>query len=145
MDAGKPAAALPLFEDSLQRRQRLAGPPDRSLSTLLNNLGLLYRDLKRPREGLAMLQQAYEIDSKLHGPTHPVALVTLFNMSLHHQDLRQWGDARRLQEQLLPQARAALPKDHWHLGVMLTGYADTLQHLGEHRRSAVVNCAKPWP
>jgi serine/threonine protein kinase len=137
MDAGKPAEALPIFEDSLQRRQRLAGPPDRSLSTLLNNLGLLYRDVKRPQEGLVLLQQAYDIDSKLLGPTHPDTLTTLFNMSLHHQDLRQWSEARRLQEKLLPQARSVLSKDHWHLGVMLTGYADTLQHLGERRRSAV--------
>jgi eukaryotic-like serine/threonine-protein kinase len=136
MDAGKPAAALPLFEDSLQRRQQLAGPADRNTSTLLNNLGLLYRDLKRPRDGLAALQRAYDIDSRLVGPTHPQSLVTLFNMSLQHQDLRQWREAGRLQEQVLAQARQALSKDHWHLGVMLTGYADTLQQLGEHRRSA---------
>ncbi|NJN00685.1 MAG: tetratricopeptide repeat protein [Aquincola sp.] len=135
MDAGKLAAALPLFENSLQRRQQLAGPPDRNLSTLLNNFGLLYRDLKRPRDGLVLLQQAHEIDRQLLGPTHPVTLTTLYNMSLHHQDLRQWDEARRLQEQLLPQARSAFSKDHWHLGVMLTGYADTLQQLGERSRS----------
>jgi eukaryotic-like serine/threonine-protein kinase len=138
MDAGKLAAALPLFEDSLQRRQKLGGPPDRSLSTLLNNLGLLYRDLKRPRDGLVLLEQSLGIIRDLLGPAHPEVLTTLFNMSLHHQDLQQWSEARRLQEELLRQARSALSKDHWHLGVMLTGYADTLQHLGEHRQSAPV-------
>ena len=41
-----------------------------------------------------------------------------------------------LQEQLLPQARTSLPKEHWHLGVMLTAYGDTLRQLGEKERAA---------
>lgn len=137
LDGGKPAAALPLFEDSLQRRERLGGPPDRNLSTLLNNLGLAYREVGRPRDGLVMLQRAYELDRDRLGPSHPSTLLALYNISRQQQVLGQWGEARRLQEQLLPQARTALPKDHWHLGVMITGYADTLRHFGERARATV--------
>jgi len=135
-DGGKPADALPLFEDALQRRERLSGPPERNLSTLLNNLGLLYRDLGRPREGLAMLLRAYEFDVNLLGSTHPATLTALHNITLQHQSLGQWREARRLQEQLLPQARTSLPKGHWHLGVMLTAYGDSLRQLGEKERAA---------
>lgn len=134
-EGGNPAAAVPLFEDALQRRERLGGPPDRNLSTLLNNLGLAYREMGRPRDGLVMLQRAYELDRDRLGPTHPATLLALYNISRQQQVLGQWGEARRLQEQLLPQVRAALPKNHWHLGVMLTGYADTLRHFGERARA----------
>jgi eukaryotic-like serine/threonine-protein kinase len=135
LDSGDAAAALPLYEDSLQRRRQLGGPPDGNFANLLNNIGLLYRDLNRPRDGLVLLQEAYEIDRNLSGPRHPRTLTAMFNISRQHQLIGQWSEARRLQEELLPLARTALPKDHWHLGVMLTGYADTLRHFGDRAQA----------
>ena len=84
--AGRPAEAIPLFEQTLVGRQRLLGADHpRTLGTR-NNLAAAYRDVGRVDEAILLFEQALAGRERILGIDHPDTVTTRNNLALVYKD-----------------------------------------------------------
>jgi tetratricopeptide (TPR) repeat protein len=128
---GRAREARPLLEQALAIDQALYGQDNPAVTTALNNLALVLRDLGDPAAARPLLEQALTIDQDAYGRDHPSTATDLNNLALVLQDLGDPAAARPLLEQALTIAQATYGHDHSMTATALNNFATVLQDLGE--------------
>ena len=68
---GKPERAVEIAEAVLRLRRRIWGDEYAFTLVSMNNLGVIYRDMGRPADALAMFQEVERIERRTLGEDHP--------------------------------------------------------------------------
>ncbi len=110
--AGRPAEAIPLFEQTLVVRERLLGPEHPDTLTTQNNLAAGYQAAGRVGEARLLFELTLAARERLLGPGHPSTLISLGNLAAAYRDEGRADDALRLFEQTLKGREAVLGADH---------------------------------
>ncbi len=76
-----PSEALPLLEAELQGRTKRLGPNDESIATVLEQMGLCYRDLDKHKQAMELHQEALRIRTAKLGEDHPRTLNSQSNLA----------------------------------------------------------------
>ncbi len=74
---GKPAEAIPFYQQALAAYEGLLGPEHPQLGPTLQNLGLAYIDTKAPRAAIAPLSRSLAIEEAVSGPRSALLLPIL--------------------------------------------------------------------
>src|SRR4029450_12890328 len=99
----------------LERPVALVGtvePDSRSMAKALNNLGLVYRQQRRERDAVKVLERALAILVKNDGRHSGEVAPALMNLSLVHRELEELDIAERYGQEALAVAEALYPPNH---------------------------------
>jgi tetratricopeptide (TPR) repeat protein/LysM repeat protein len=110
--AGRPAEAVPLFEQTLVGWQRLLGPDHPDTLTSQNNLACAYQDVGRFAEAILLFKLTLAARERLLGPDHPSTLTSQNNLACAYQDVGRFAEAIPLLEQTLAGRERVLGADH---------------------------------
>ena len=91
--AGRPAEAIPLFEQTLVVRERLLGPEHPDTLTTQNNLAAGYQDAGRAGEARLLFELTLAARERLLGPGHPSTLISRGNLAAAYRDEGRADDA----------------------------------------------------
>lgn len=92
---GKPAEAIPFYQQALATYEGLLGPEHPQLGATLQNLGLAYIDTKAPRKAIAPLSRSLAIEEAVSGPSSPLLLPILDGLGDAHLAAHDRASARR--------------------------------------------------
>ena len=110
--AGRPAEAIPLFEQTLVGRERLLGPDHPDTLTSQNNLAAAYQDAGRPAEATLLFRLTLAARERLLGADHPSTLNSRGNLAAAYRDSGRPAEAIPLFEQTLVGRERVLGADH---------------------------------
>jgi hypothetical protein len=97
--AGRPADAIPLFEQTLVVRERLLGPEHPDTLTTQNNLAAAYKDAGRAGEARLMFEMTLAAKERQLGSNHPSTLNSRGNLAAAYRDTGRTAEAIGLFEQ----------------------------------------------
>lgn len=118
--------------------------PNQDLAIAVNNLGALYRHLKRPDEALPLLEEAAAMFEALHGATHASVAGVLDNLADLHADGGEVAVALPLQLRSLGILRQVHGDGH-HETVGAFFRTARLQVLAGEVDAALANCELALP
>jgi tetratricopeptide (TPR) repeat protein len=110
--AGRPADAIPLFEQTLVVRERLLGPEHPDTLTTQNNLATAYKDAGRAGEARLMFELTLAGKERQLGSNHPSTLNSRGNLATAYRDTGRAAEAIGLFEQTLEGREKVLGADH---------------------------------
>ncbi len=110
--AGRPAEAIPLFEQTLVGRERLLGPDHPDTLNSQNNLAAAYQDADRAAEARLLFQLTLAARERLLGADHPSTLNSRGNLAAAYRDAGRPAEAIPLFEQTLAGRERILGADH---------------------------------
>jgi len=110
--AGRPADAIPLFEQTLVVRERLLGPEHPDTLTTQNNLATAYKDAGRAGEAKLMFELTLAGKERQLGSNHPSTLNSRGNLATAYRDTGRAAEAIGLFEQTLEGREKVLGADH---------------------------------
>ena len=110
--AGRPAEAVPLFEQTLVGRERLLGPDHPDTLTSQNNLAAAYQDAGRAGEARLLFELTLAARERLLGADHPSTLNSRGNLAAAYRDEGRVTDAIPLFEQTVAGRERVLGADH---------------------------------
>ena len=109
------------------------GPDHRLVSTPLNNLGTILRNLGDLQGALEYHRRALEIDEAEYGPNHPEVATDLNNIGSVLWDLGDVDGARAHVERALAIGEAAYGANHPTVAIRLNNLGDVHEALGDVR------------
>jgi tetratricopeptide (TPR) repeat protein len=109
---GRPAEALPLYEEALRLREAGLGPADPLVAQSLNNLAEALRALGRPGEAEPLHRRAAAVRRESLGARHPDAAQSLNNLGVLLAELGRYDEAEAAYRDALGAASPALGPDH---------------------------------
>ena len=110
--AGRPAEAIPLFEQTLVGRERLLGPNHPDTLNSQNNLAAAYQDAGRPAEARLLFELTLAARERLLGSDHPSTLNSCGNLAAAYRDAGRVNEAIPLFEQTVAGRERVLGGDH---------------------------------
>ena len=116
--------AEPLYQRALAIDQKLLGPNDPEVATILTNLGGVYRDTGRLAEARDLLTRGMSIREKALGPNDPSVANSANNLAALLQEEGKYAEAEALD-------RRALAIDEKTLGPQDAGVAIDVSNLAE--------------
>ena len=111
-EQGKYREALPFIQEAVRLGEARLGKENKTIATLLNNLGTLYNDLGEYDKAEPLYKRALEITEKALGPTHPSVALRLNNLGSLYDDLGEYDKAESLYKRALEITEKALGPDH---------------------------------
>ncbi|XP_053691852.1 kinesin light chain-like [Sabethes cyaneus] len=116
---GNHTMVILLCEEAIDDLTKKHGRNHRNVATVLNILGLTYRDLGRYEEAKDVINEVLVIREKTHKDNHPLFMATLSTLSALHGKCRIWPEAARHSTRLLEIRKRTLGKYHpdvaWHM------------------------------
>ncbi|MBS0264919.1 MAG: tetratricopeptide repeat protein [Planctomycetes bacterium] len=134
-ESGQVAAALPLFEQTLQATQSRLGAADPETLTALGNLAMAYKLAGKLDLALPLLEQTLERRQTQLGPDHPQTLTSMNNLANAYLDAGQLDQDIPLFEEALERRRAKLGPEHPHTLMSMNGLAMAYKHAGRLDRA----------
>jgi len=128
---GAYAAAAHAARRVLAGREVLLGAEHPNTLTAINNLAVIFMELKELTSARPALEKALELWKRVSGPEHPETLTTMSNLA---NTLRTLGDlvaARTLHEQTLEILKRVRGADHQSTLISMTSLAFTLSEQGD--------------
>jgi tetratricopeptide (TPR) repeat protein len=119
---GKFAQAVPLESEVLQIRKQVLGERDPSSLTALNNLGMLYLQVRDFANAEPLLRQAQELKKQISGDRDASYAGGAGNLAGVYQATQQYAKAEALYKQASEIQRGLVGEQH-------SDYALTLNHL----------------
>ncbi len=110
--AGRPAEAIPLFEQTLVGRERLLGPNHPDTLNSQNNLAAAYQDAGRAAEARLLYELTLAARERVLGADHPSTLNSCGNLAAAYREAGQVNEAIPLFEQTLAGRERILGADH---------------------------------
>jgi tetratricopeptide (TPR) repeat protein len=110
--AGRPAEAIPLFEQTLVIQERMLGPNHPGTLTSQNNLAATYQDAGRLAEATLLFELTLAGRERLLGAQHPSTLNSRGNLAAAYRAAGRPADAIPLLEQTLAGRERVLGADH---------------------------------
>jgi tetratricopeptide (TPR) repeat protein/predicted Ser/Thr protein kinase len=123
---GRTITARDLLDQGAQRLDReLAGEPEVRAS-MLGNIAQAYHDLGLADRALPMAQNAFQLNTKMHGPNSPEAASSLELLATLYRDEGKYTDAEPLFRQLVEMRRAGSKPDDVKLAWSLAALGECL-------------------
>jgi tetratricopeptide (TPR) repeat protein len=125
------AEVLKLAETSAAGLERTLGPDDPDTLAALQILAVVYRDLGKDSEAIALFERIRDAQIGKLGPDHIDTLITLQHLALAYKDLGKLRDAIALFERVRDVQIARLGPDHPHTLVTLNNLAEAYGAVGQ--------------
>jgi CHAT domain-containing protein/Tfp pilus assembly protein PilF len=132
---GKWAEASKLYEEAIRKAKDAFGPNDRNTSNLMNNLGVIYKNLGEYEKAKAVYQQSLELTKARVGEEHPSFATSLGNLAGLYHRMGQHARAEKLFLRSLKIREAKLPSDDPSIAGDLNNLAGLYQDMGRHAKS----------
>ncbi|HSP79797.1 MAG TPA: tetratricopeptide repeat protein, partial [Myxococcaceae bacterium] len=129
------------YEEARKRYERAAALAETTMGLeayfpdLLNNMGVMYKDLGRHEDAKRSYERSLELRRKAFGPEHPEVANSLINLSAVLKAEGRYKDARAMMEQALALLERALGPKHPEIPLALNNLASMLQSLGQHEEA----------
>jgi serine/threonine-protein kinase len=123
--------ALVVHQRALSLREQALGPDHLEVAISLNNLGILFNDMARPREARDVLARAAAIREKILGPDHPETALTLNNLGIALSFMGDTAGAFAAFTRALAADERALGPEHPDLLMPLAGLGDLATLSGD--------------
>jgi tetratricopeptide (TPR) repeat protein len=140
------AEVLKLAETSAAGLERTLGPNDPATLAALQILALIYRDLGKVPESIALCERIRDAQIGKLGPDHLDTLITLHQLALTYKDLGRLREAIALFERVRDAQIAQLAPDHPHTLVTLNNLAEAYGAVGRVREAIALyeRIRDPW-
>ena len=102
-----------------------------SVANLVNNLGLVLRNLGDLDGARKAYQRALAIDEKSFGPDHPSVAIDVNNLGMVLQDLGDLDGARKAYQRALAIDEKAFGPDHPKVAIRVNNLGGVLRSLGD--------------
>jgi tetratricopeptide (TPR) repeat protein len=112
VERGKPAEAIPLFEDTVAGRKARLGPDHPHTLATMDNLANAYRTAGRLSEALPLFQETIARMTEKLGPAHPDTLTAMNNLAIAYGAAGRPRDKVATLEKSVGLARTAFGPDH---------------------------------
>jgi serine/threonine protein kinase/tetratricopeptide (TPR) repeat protein len=112
VERGKPAEAIPLFEDTLSGRKAILGPDDPHTLATMDNLANAYRTAGRLDDALPLFEETIARVTEKLGPTDPGTLITMNNLALAYGAAGRPRDQVAILEKCVGLAKKILGPDN---------------------------------
>ena len=109
---GRIAGAIPLFEQTLAKRQWMLDPDDPETLTAQDNLASAYQDAGRIAEAIRLYELNLEARERLLGPDHPRTLNSRGNLAAAYRDGGRIAEAIALLKRTVTDRERVLGPDH---------------------------------
>ena len=129
--AGKLDLALPLYEETLKRRQAKLGPDHPGTLQSMNNLALGYEGARKLDLALPLYEETLKRRTAKLGPDHIDTLQSMGNLALGYQDAGQRDLALPLFAETLERRKAKVGPDHPFTLVAMNNLAGGYQDAGK--------------
>jgi CHAT domain-containing protein/tetratricopeptide (TPR) repeat protein len=126
---GDYAGAEPLYKSVLERREK-RGTGDTRLAQAINDLGILYHEVGRYTEAVALLERGVEIDKRTMDPSDPARAIGLNNLAGAYLALGHYARAEPLLNEALKIKHQAYGPDHPSNAVTLSNLSVLYTGLG---------------
>jgi eukaryotic-like serine/threonine-protein kinase len=117
------------LREALELRRSLYGEDHTAVAGTLNDLALVLEPLD-PAAADTLLEQAAEINARIHGPDHAQTLTILGNLAGRYRDRGDYTRAEPLYREVLRRRRSAYPADSMGHAVQMHGLGWSLTELG---------------
>ncbi|GMH88056.1 hypothetical protein TL16_g11045 [Triparma laevis f. inornata] len=109
---GECEKAIKVYERYLAGQMKVLGEDHKDTLFTLNNLGIVYDELKDYEKALEYYERALKGFERLMGKTHPDTLSAAMNIARVFYILKDYAKAKELYERALEGKEAQLGKDH---------------------------------
>ncbi|MBK7404358.1 MAG: tetratricopeptide repeat protein [Phycisphaerales bacterium] len=133
--SGRLDEAEPLMRESLRVWERDLGPNHSKTLVAMNGLAYLLEDRGRLDEAEALYRRVVDLTAQSVGRSHPEAFGPLNNLAMLLKTEQKYDEALPLFEELCSSAEAALPTDHYFLGIFRGNTGECLTLMGEYARA----------
>jgi non-specific serine/threonine protein kinase/serine/threonine-protein kinase len=123
--------ALPLYEQTLEKRKAKLGPDHPDTLQSMNNLADAYYDAGQLDKAVPLFEQTLEKQKAKLGPDHPETLICMHNLADAYRAAGQLDKAVPLLEQALEKKKAKFGPDHYHTLISMNALALAYQHSGQ--------------
>ncbi|HLN26971.1 MAG TPA: tetratricopeptide repeat protein, partial [Gemmataceae bacterium] len=123
LESGQIKKCLPLFEETLAKRQQKLGPNHPATLQSMNNLAQAYRDDGQLDKALPLYEQTLAKEKEKLGPDHPDTLVCMTNLAFAY-----W--LQRKLDRSIPLFEEALKGRKAKLGLLHPATIQTMYNLG---------------
>jgi tetratricopeptide (TPR) repeat protein len=127
----KLARAKELGEQVLRARVKVLGEEHPDTGTSMNNLALVYRELKMWEEADKLGARDLEVSVRKLGEGHPDTIASLANMGNSLRNRKKYDEAIVYLDRALKNARRSLPADADGLAFILGWYGSCQRDLGK--------------
>jgi tetratricopeptide (TPR) repeat protein len=134
-DQGRYREAGSIYEQILEKRQKLLGQEHPSVATSLNDLAVIYDTQGRYEEAEALQIHALLMRKKLLGQEHPDVAQSLNNLAFHYANQGHYEKAEPLHIQSLQMRKKLLGQEHPDVAISLNNLASLYRNLGRYEEA----------
>ncbi|MCB1037881.1 MAG: tetratricopeptide repeat protein, partial [Acidobacteria bacterium] len=131
-------SALPLLEEAIAIQGERLGPEHLEMAETLDLLAQAFLRTGRADQAVAAYRRSYDIVARSLPPEQPRRILSLANLAVSHDVLRDWETAERLFRQALEQAEEHLGIDHPEVFRIRTRFANHYLSRDRNREAAAV-------
>ena len=129
------AQAEALLQQALVICEHAPAPEDTPISSILNNLVLLYQDQGEYAQAVPYGQRALDLVEKTRGPDHPDTAATLNNLAQLYRNQGKYEQAEALYQRDLAISEQALGSDHPDTAITLGNLAQLYLGQGKYEQA----------
>jgi CHAT domain-containing protein/Tfp pilus assembly protein PilF len=130
--SGRYAEAIPLAQQALAIDEKALGLEHPKVATSLNNLAMLYRNLRDYGKAEKLFRDSLAIYEKTLGPEHPNVAISLYNLALVYHELAHYTRAEPLYERSLAIREKRFGPEHPNVAKTLNALALFYCDLGNY-------------
>jgi len=135
VQTGRLDEAEPLMRESLRVWERDLGETNNKTLVAMNGLAYLLEERGRLDEAEALYRRVVDLTARSVGRNHPESFGPLNNLAMLLKTKGDYDRAMPLFEELLASAEAALPADHYFLGIFRGNTGECLTAMAEYERA----------
>ncbi|CAH2090086.1 unnamed protein product [Euphydryas editha] len=124
--------AVLLCKQALENLEKTHGHDHPDVATVLNILGLVYRDQNKYEEAANLLNDGLSIREKTLGKNHPTVAATLNNLAVLYAKQGKYREAEPLCERAMRIREAVLGRDHPDVAKLLNNLALLRQNQNKY-------------
>jgi class 3 adenylate cyclase/tetratricopeptide (TPR) repeat protein len=130
--SGRYAEAQPLYERSLEIRERVLEPDHPSLAISNSNLGNLHYEKGNYQSAVAYWERSTGVFAKAYGEDHEGLATAIFNTARAYEKMGRYAEAQPLDERAFAIRQRALGGDHPHVALSLSSMANLETRRGNY-------------
>jgi tetratricopeptide (TPR) repeat protein len=136
-DRGRYPDAEPLYQRSLEIREKILGPTHSHVAVSLNNLGLLYHHQGKYTKAEKRYLRALDIQERTLGPMHPYVAQSLTNLGGIYLSQKQFDKVRQLSHRALRIYKLALGAINPEVTSSLNNLAVLYNEQGKYEKAKI--------
>lgn len=125
-----------LFRKAMDIQRRTLGPEHPDTLKTMNDLSLLYQELKRYGEAEVLQNQAIEVLRRVDGPEHPDTLAAMSNLAVTYSEQHKYAESEAENREILAISRRVLGPEHPSTLITRNNLAFAYKSLGKYKEAA---------